>query len=181
MLASPTPTQSEIFQRSRRFHAEIARKAATVPQPEIRTYFIPNTPYRVPKLRQPSKAPRNVEPDYWHHMWFHDLVFGRSSREKGQPLIEDIIRAVCTEFGVSKLDILSQRRTVEIVRPRQVAGYLAKKLTSRSLPEIGRRLGGRDHTTQIAAIRRIESIIAIDAEFAGRVAKLAASLGGRID
>src|SRR5665213_3175462 len=61
--------------------------------------------------------------------------------------IEDIQRVVARQYNVSRSDLLSSRRTANVVRPRQVAMYLAKSLTLRSLPEIGRRFGGRDHTT----------------------------------
>ncbi len=70
--------------------------------------------------------------------------------------IEDILRVVSRHFGVSKGDLLSQRRHRSVVWPRQVGMYLAKQLTARSLPEIGRRFGNRDHTTVIHAIRKIE-------------------------
>ena len=62
-------------------------------------------------------------------------------------------------FNVSKADLLSSRRTRTIVRPRQIAMYLAKMLTPRSLPEIGRRFGGRDHTTVLHAVRKIEDLM----------------------
>jgi chromosomal replication initiator protein len=70
--------------------------------------------------------------------------------------IEDILRIVSRHFAVSKQDILSQRRHRSVVRPRQIGMYLAKHLTSRSLPEIGRRFGDRDHTTVLHAIRKID-------------------------
>ena len=70
--------------------------------------------------------------------------------------VEDILRVVSKHFGVSKHDILSQRRHRSIVWPRQVGMFLAKAMTARSLPEIGRRFGGRDHTTVLHAIRKIE-------------------------
>ncbi len=73
--------------------------------------------------------------------------------------IEDIIKIVSRHFGVSKPDILSQRRHRSVVWPRQIGMYLAKQLTARSLPEIGRRFGNRDHTTVLHAIRKIESAI----------------------
>ena len=63
-------------------------------------------------------------------------------------------------------DLLSARRARQVARPRQVAMYLAKTLTSRSLPDIGRRFGGRDHTTVIHAVRRIEELRATDAQIA---------------
>lgn len=94
--------------------------------------------------------------------------------------IKRIQKAVCIEYQVSFTDLCSQRRHHPVVRPRQVAMYLCKRLTGRSLPEIGRRFGRRDHTTASAAIRRIELICASDPEFRQRVEKLAESLGGQL-
>ena len=76
--------------------------------------------------------------------------------------IEDIQRVVARQYNVSRADLLSSRRTANVVRPRQVAMYLAKTLTLRSLPEIGRRFGGRDHTTVLHAVRKIEALSATD-------------------
>lgn len=70
--------------------------------------------------------------------------------------IEEIIKTVSRHFGVSKPDILSQRRHRSVVWPRQIGMYLSKQLTARSLPEIGRRFGNRDHTTVLHAIRKID-------------------------
>jgi chromosomal replication initiator protein len=77
--------------------------------------------------------------------------------------IEDILRIISRHFGVSKSDLLSQRRHRSVVWPRQIGMYLAKQLTQRSLPEIGRRFGNRDHTTVLHAIRKIEGVITGDA------------------
>ena len=82
-----------------------------------------------------------------------DLVQGIEPR---RIKIEDILRIVSRHYAVSKQDILSERRHRSVVRPRQVGMYLAKHLTSRSLPEIGRRFGNRDHTTVLHAIRKID-------------------------
>src|SRR5262249_50806368 len=76
--------------------------------------------------------------------------------------IEDIQRIVARQYNGSRADLLSSRRTANVVRPRQVAMYLAKTLTLRSLPEIGRRFGGRDHTTVLHAVRKIESLVSTD-------------------
>ena len=89
-----------------------------------------------------------------------DLV---GAREPRRVRIEDIQRVVSRHYNVSKADLLSARRTRTIVRPRQIAMYLAKMLTPRSLPEIGRRFGGRDHTTVLHAVRKIEGLIDGDA------------------
>jgi chromosomal replication initiator protein len=82
-----------------------------------------------------------------------DLVQGIEPR---RIKVEDILRIVSRHFAVSKQDILSQRRHRSVVRPRQIGMYLAKHLTQRSLPEIGRRFGDRDHTTVLHAIRKID-------------------------
>ena len=66
---------------------------------------------------------------------------------------------VSKHYGVNRGDLLSGRRNRSIVRPRQIGMYLAKLLTSRSLPEIGRRFGNRDHTTVLHAIRKIEQLM----------------------
>jgi chromosomal replication initiator protein len=76
--------------------------------------------------------------------------------------IEDIQKLVASHYSVSRADILSSRRTAAVVKPRQVAMFLAKMLTPRSLPEIGRRFGGRDHTTVLHAVRKIEALLQND-------------------
>ena len=83
--------------------------------------------------------------------------------------IEDIQRVVARQYNVSRSDLLSSRRTANVVRPRQVAMYLAKTLTLRSLPEIGRRFGGRDHTTVLHAVRKIEGLVGSDMALAEEI------------
>ena len=83
--------------------------------------------------------------------------------------IEDIQRIVARQYNVSRADLLSSRRTANVVRPRQVAMYLAKVLTLRSLPEIGRRFGGRDHTTVLHAVRKIETLAGSDTTLAEEI------------
>lgn len=88
-----------------------------------------------------------------------DELLGHLCRN-GEPKrvkIEDIQKIVARHYNVSRNELLSNRRTRTIVKPRQVAMYLSKVLTPRSLPEIGRRFGGRDHTTVLHAVRKIES------------------------
>jgi chromosomal replication initiator protein len=91
------------------------------------------------------------------------------TREPRKVKIEDIQRLVANHYNVSKADILSSRRTASVVRPRQVAMYLSKALTLRSLPEIGRRFGGRDHTTVLHAVRKIERLTTDDTGLAGDI------------
>ena len=99
--------------------------------------------------------------------WVDELL--GSLYRAGEPKrvrIEDIQRIVARHYNVSKSELLSNRRTRGIVKPRQVAMYLAKVLTPRSLPEIGRRFGGRDHTTVLHAVRKIEGISGSDEKMA---------------
>ena len=88
-----------------------------------------------------------------------DLMRGAEPR---RVRIDDILRTVSKHYGVNRGDLLSGRRNRSIVRPRQIGMYLAKLLTSRSLPEIGRRFGNRDHKTVLHAIRKIEQLMSDD-------------------
>ncbi len=102
-----------------------------------------------------------------------DLV---RQREPKRVKIEDIQKLVATHYGVNRADILSARRTANVVRPRQIAMYLSKVLTLRSLPEIGRRFGGRDHTTVLHAVRKIEGLEVSDAGLRDELRSLKAML-----
>lgn len=92
--------------------------------------------------------------------------------------IEDIQRRVADYYHIKFADLLSARRAREVARPRQVAMYLAKRLTPRSLPEIGRRFGNRDHTTVMHAVKRIDALRAADRELDADVAQLSRMLDG---
>ncbi|MGV8988563.1 MAG: chromosomal replication initiator protein DnaA [Cypionkella sp.] len=78
--------------------------------------------------------------------------------------IEEIQRKVAEHYNIRLSDMIGPKRLRNIARPRQVAMYLAKQLTSRSLPEIGRRFGGRDHTTIMHGVKKIEELMAIDSQ-----------------
>ena len=92
--------------------------------------------------------------------------------------IDDIQRKVAEHYRLKISDLLCARRAREVARPRQIAMYLAKKLTPRSLPEIGRRFGGRDHTTVMHAVKRIEELRSQDRELDADVALLIRQLDG---
>jgi chromosomal replication initiator protein len=88
----------------------------------------------------------------------HDLLRANDRRIT----IEEIQKCVAERFNIRLSDMLAARRARAVARPRQVAMYLAKQLTPRSLPEIGRKFGGRDHTTVIHAVRKIEELLTTD-------------------
>jgi chromosomal replication initiator protein len=78
--------------------------------------------------------------------------------------IEEIQRKVAEHYNIRLSDMIGPKRLRNIARPRQVAMYLSKQLTPRSLPEIGRRFGGRDHTTIMHGVRKIEELMATDSQ-----------------
>ena len=86
--------------------------------------------------------------------------------------IDEIQKLVSNHFDLKQIDLLSARRAVAVARPRQIAMYLAKRLTTRSLPEIGRKFGNRDHSTVIHAVRRIEELRSSDRDIDNAVTAL---------
>lgn len=92
--------------------------------------------------------------------------------------IEEIQKHVAEHFNIRLADMSSPRRARSVARPRQVAMYLAKHLTSRSLPEIGRKFGGRDHTTVMHAIRKIEELSGADTTMAEDIRLIRRTLEG---
>ena len=92
----------------------------------------------------------------------HDLLRANERRVT----IDEIQRRVAEHFNIKMAEMTSSRRARAVARPRQVAMYLSKQLTSRSLPEIGRKFGGRDHTTVIHAVKKIEELIESDSALA---------------
>jgi chromosomal replication initiator protein len=92
----------------------------------------------------------------------HDILKAHDRRVT----IEEIQRRVAEHYNIRMNDMSSARRARAVARPRQVAMYLAKQLTSRSLPEIGRKFGNRDHTTVMHAVQRVGELMERDATFA---------------
>lgn len=138
------------------YHAEHkARLARMAPKPKPK----PIIPY-----------PYNMG---WEGMWFYDLVNVRPVTPYSPNIkVEEIQRAVIDHFKMTKVEFFSRRRTQNIVWPRQVAMYLCKTLTTRSLPEIGRKFGGKDHTTVLHAVRKVELHCAVDEAIRQEIAEI---------
>ena len=102
------------------------------------------------------------------HEVLHDVLRAHEKRVS----IEEIQRKVAEHYNLRLTDMVSARRARNVARPRQVAMYLAKQLTQRSLPEIGRRFGNRDHTTVMHAVSRVSELMSQDAGFAEDVTLL---------
>ena len=104
----------------------------------------------------------------------HDLLRANDRRVT----IEEIQKRVAQHFNIRTSDMHSARRARSVARPRQVAMYLAKQLTARSLPEIGRKFGGRDHTTVMHAVKKVDELREHDPSFAEDVELLRRMLEG---
>ncbi|MEC9152998.1 MAG: helix-turn-helix domain-containing protein, partial [Pseudomonadota bacterium] len=104
----------------------------------------------------------------------HDILRANDRRVT----IEEIQKRVAEHYNIRLGEMYSARRARAIARPRQVAMYLAKQLTARSLPEIGRKFGGRDHTTVMHAVRKVDELCAIDSAFSEDVELLRRMLEG---
>jgi Bacterial dnaA protein helix-turn-helix len=170
-----TPLQIELDDarkaRLARFNAAVFRAQHPIP--------IPLKPERdVLQVSSPSQAPQEALTPLLL-LLFIFLVKAQlfhTDRKRSFARIEAIQRVVADYYGLSFIDLLSHRRTTKLVRPRQIAMYLTKKLTLKSLPEIGRRFRGRDHTTVLHGIKRITELIEHDADLAHDVDELEALL-----
>ncbi len=90
--------------------------------------------------------------------------------------VEQIQQRVATDFGISRAELVGSTRAATPVRARQVAIFLTRELTDLSLPQIGRLYGGRDHSTVLNSVRRVEARVAEDPALAGRVAELRSAI-----
>lgn len=95
------------------------------------------------------------------------------------PSIHRIVGAVCQKYDIPRNDLISTRRTAPIVRARHIAMYLAKTLTLKSYPEIGRHIGDKDHTTVLAAVRKVTRLRAAFVDLNNDLAELESILGGK--
>lgn len=129
-------------------------------------------PVEEPPQEAPSEPANDVEPEAAkpRRDWI-DLTSKAALRPKASTVA---LRVVVEHFGVSKIDLTSERRTANIVVPRQVACWLMKNGTSLSLPSIGRVLGRRDHTTVLHSVRKIDGLRDRDADFRAMTDNLAA-------
>lgn len=157
---NPTPTQMQFAQAHRERLQRIAAAAINAPLTERRPQCLITA---LPPIDEPTLPPAEAV----RVPWFDD---------ENRLSVDRIKRVVADAFGITKRDIDSARRLREVVIPRQIAFYLAKKLTLKSLPDIANRIGGRDHSTARHGIKKIERMIRDDADFAARVAKIEESI-----
>lgn len=156
-----------IVETLHRAHMERLARLGGIPKPGK------PEPVRIaaPVAPKPAEAPRP------RRVWF-SIVEELGGGPQKFPSVRDIQLACAKYYGVTHHDILSSRRTAKVVRPRQVGMYLAKTMTPRSYPDIGRRFGGRDHTTAIHAFRKIERLLETDGDLMEDVAAIIKGVRG---
>ncbi len=183
LVADIHPTDYELRLGILQGKAEIARRQ--MPDLDIAEPVLEFLAHRI------SSNVRDVEGALTRVVAFSTLVRRPITIDMAREVLQDLLRAserritideiqrkAAEYFNIRLADILSARRARAVARPRQVAMYLAKQLTSRSLPEIGRKFGGRDHTTVIHAVRRIEQLRESDSALNEDVEKLQRLLQG---
>ena len=150
--------EAHIARRTRMFHAavkfktgKIAQEAAIAERPTLETMAVSY-----------DRPPRIYPFAY--------------TEERPQPPIDFIIKQVCAHYAIPKNAVLSIRRTAPVVLARHVGFWMAKGLTLQSLPEIGRRFGGKDHTTVLHGVRRIDRLRSRSPEFTAETDALKTSI-----
>lgn len=151
MLAMMTQTQLEAVNRRKAFHNRIAERAADL---VAKKKYIPTEEILSP-----------VNDDLFREAW--NTINGIDNLSG--PRIEGIQEMVAKHFGLTRNDIISARRTKNLILPRMISIYLSRQLTTRSFPDIGRRTGGRDHTTMLHSIHKITGMLERDGKLAEKV------------
>jgi hypothetical protein len=158
MMAAPAPqpTETELKAHARRaaFRASIAAKAVALSKKKsgrpAEASTLAAAPQGDPPLDQDDLSLPPMK-----ESWFSIECVSVVKRLK----VREIQATVCDHYGLTLVQLLAERRFRPLVRARQVAMYLCKVLTGRSLPEIGRRFGRKDHTTVLHAARKITALI----------------------
>ena len=128
--------------------------------------------------RQARRA-RMAPPARYNQTAADEVAWERQICGRATPIkitVKEIIRVVCNYYHVTPLDIVSARRTLNVMIPRQIVMYLAREMTPMSTPQIGARLGNRDHSTVIHGAKKIERRIAADVRIAEAVSNIRSRL-----
>lgn len=156
-----TPTQAEAIKRHAAFMRKIADRAVDIP---------PVLPPSIPHAPEPD-PPRMVAPYSFKETWF-SMVPPHGCKLS----LRQVKEMISGHFCVSMPDLISDGRAKDLMLPRMIAMYLAKELTDKSLPEIGRHFGDRHHTTVLNACWRVPEMMAADPELSDIVIHLRKSL-----
>ena len=171
-----TPTQIELHNAHKARLQRIAAGAARLnPKTDSEFSAALNAVEEPEKVEEQNAGWADRQVERYRNNWF-SIVSVRKAAKSGAPTIRSIQRTTCDVYGVYIEDLLSGRRTLDIVLPRHVSMYLAVTMTGLSYPQIARATGLRDHSTAIHAYRKIEKLLRSDAQLAAQVAEIKARL-----
>lgn len=176
-IRSATPSQRLAAAAHRMRQANIEANAIGERAARVISFEIPNTPFGVAKIRERDRTPTSPEPAPIHRMWFEDLII-EAERHLKKTTVRDVLRATAFHFGVSVAELTKGGRTKPLVFCRHIAMYIATAVTDHSLPEIGRRFGGYDHSSILHGRNRIRYLLPKDAEIAAHVNAIIRSIPG---
>jgi len=175
MIPQRTPTQLQFIEEAKARKARIAARAYKKPC-ELANYMA-EMKEAAPEGPQAVAAPI-PEPVGISKIASEQFALAWRLMTTSEPgIVRRICFLVAAYYGVPALDLRSERRFKEIILPRQVAMYLASRTTLLSTPKIGRAMGGRDHTTVLHGVRKIERLIKTDEKLAGDVRILSEKIG----
>jgi hypothetical protein len=174
------PSPSSLVRRLQEAHKARRKRIAALAKPDPgiqmhngRPVAVDITPVREIYTLTPAAAPFAVTA----HFSYDQFPFSLTLNGDWIISLDTILRTVCRFYGIRRAELLSARRQSPIVYRRQVAMYLARELTPLSLPQIGRRMGNRDHTTVMSGCRKIQRLVAIDPEVAREITAIKYLLG----
>ena len=151
-------------------------------RPEVLEHLVERTPGSMRELEGAVNTRAAVAGSRLSTLTVEDVQSLLGTAMRGGPerriTVDEIQKTVSEHFNLKQADLLSERRTRAIARPRQIAMYLCKQHTTRSYPDIGRRFGGRDHTTVLHGVRKIEELLTQDEQIARDVEALTRKLRG---
>ena len=164
-------TAEEAMRRARAAHYRLHPRPAPVRMPRLTPAIEPGPVAEevpmieaapIPEPAQETEAPKPVEFQPFSMSVTVSFTGFSASDDVAAPRVRaaDIVTQTAEHYGLSRHDLISERRTQNLLRPRQVAMYLSKELTLLSLPQIGAKIGGRDHTTVLHGCRRIAQFLA---------------------
>jgi chromosomal replication initiation ATPase DnaA len=154
MLEQPVPAAREAHERMKAINARIAAAAQNV-QRQIAERERAQQAVAIQRYLAANKAKAAVRAEYERPV----TILREKATEEGVWLVADLLGIAAEAGGVSIIDIRSNRRMNEIVRPRQTFCWLAKQFSYASFPQIGQAIGGKDHTTALYAYLRVESAV----------------------
>lgn len=176
-IYEPTTIELEAARRRERFRASIAARAAALhPAPAA---VAPVAPLSMADALAPQRFPPLYPPPHIPDTFYDSAAWANDEPQPPHVTIRAIQRAVSDHFEMSVTEMLANRRNAPVVRIRQMAIYLCKELTGKSLPDIGRRFGGKDHTTILHAIRRVTALALADSNTAQDICIIKRKLGWR--